>query len=506
MVRLSDISRLLVLLTCISSVLFAMGTAYAEDTITVGQSGCNYVTIWEAIDAANPGDTIEVQSNTYYENVIVDIQLILRGVDTGSGLPIIDAGGRRDAITLYADGITIEGFVATNSGNDFSNDAGIKVISNNNNIKYNRVINNNANGIRLVESNGNTILGNTADDNTYHGIDLENSNDNLITYNSANNSEYPSGIMLYYSNNNVVMGNTVCANGRYGIQVEFSKENLIYKNNLINNEDSNAHEHPYPNEWDDGAIGNHYGDFDEPAEGCKDRNKDGICDFECTISGSSSVDRYPTISPQISNEADPEDQWTMGEIAGPYTAEITGNQRPLINSLDTTKASPQTAGESIIFNAKATDADGDLIYYQFWQSGPATSGIWRVVRTWGVTGTWMKMTSSSDIGNNQFRVWVKDDQPGHADETNFDDEKVINFQITAPATTTSSSSGIGSSTTISSSMVSGGPFVGSKNSDVYHYPWCASAKRIKSSNKVTFATSAEARARGYRPCSKCHPP
>jgi PKD repeat protein len=51
-----------------------------------------------------------------------------------------------------------------------------------------------------------------------------------------------------------------------------------------------------------------------------------------------------------------------------------------------------------------------------------------------------------------------------------------------------------------------GPFVGSKNSDVYHYPSCSYAKQILASNLVTFNTSAEARAAGYRPCSRCNPP
>jgi parallel beta-helix repeat (two copies) len=267
-------------------------------TITVGSSGCDYVTIWEAIDVANPGDTIEVQSDTYNENVMIDIQLILRGVDTGGGLPVVDAGGRRDAITLYADGITIEGFIATNAGGDFSNDAGIKVTSNNNIVRNNYVTNNNANGISLVGSSGNTVSGNTANDNTYYGIKLEESSNNIIKSNIANNNEYPSGIHLYYSDNNVVVGNTVCANGRYGINAYFSRGNLIYQNNLIDNEDGDAHEYPYPNQWDNGTIGNRYGDFDVPREGCKDRNNDGICDFEYTISGSSSVDRYPLFSTQ----------------------------------------------------------------------------------------------------------------------------------------------------------------------------------------------------------------
>jgi len=51
-----------------------------------------------------------------------------------------------------------------------------------------------------------------------------------------------------------------------------------------------------------------------------------------------------------------------------------------------------------------------------------------------------------------------------------------------------------------------GPFVGSKNSNVYHYPWCYEAKKILPKNLVTFATVADACAAGYRPCEVCTPP
>jgi hypothetical protein len=51
-----------------------------------------------------------------------------------------------------------------------------------------------------------------------------------------------------------------------------------------------------------------------------------------------------------------------------------------------------------------------------------------------------------------------------------------------------------------------GPFVGSKNSNVYHYPWCYEAKKILPENLVTFATVADACAAGYRPCEVCNPP
>ena len=68
--------------------------------------------IQDAIDNASAGDTILVYSGTYYENVNVTKQLILRGI----GNPVVDAGGSGSAITLSANGITLEGFTATGSG------------------------------------------------------------------------------------------------------------------------------------------------------------------------------------------------------------------------------------------------------------------------------------------------------------------------------------------------------------------------------------------------------
>jgi pectin methylesterase-like acyl-CoA thioesterase len=74
-----------------SIALFLVGTSYA-DTIIVCQVGCNFTSIQEAIDASDPGDLIEVQSGVYYEALNITKQVILRGVDTGKGKPVIDAG------------------------------------------------------------------------------------------------------------------------------------------------------------------------------------------------------------------------------------------------------------------------------------------------------------------------------------------------------------------------------------------------------------------------------
>ena len=56
-----------------------------------------------------------------------------------------------------------------------------------------------------------------------------------------------------------------------------------------------------------------------------------------------------------------------------------------------------------------------------------------------------------------------------------------------------------------SSLQYTGPFVGSKNSNVYHIPSCFEAQKIKPQNLVTFPNAKAAQAAGYRPCEVCKP-
>lgn len=49
-------------------------------------------------------------------------------------------------------------------------------------------------------------------------------------------------------------------------------------------------------------------------------------------------------------------------------------------------------------------------------------------------------------------------------------------------------------------------FVGSINSNKYHYTWCRWALKIKPSNLVEFNSPEEAIAAGYIPCKVCKPP
>lgn len=57
----------------------------------------------------------------------------------------------------------------------------------------------------------------------------------------------------------------------------------------------------------------------------------------------------------------------------------------------------------------------------------------------------------------------------------------------------------------SSSSGGGGYYVGSANSDKFHYPSCSAAKRIKSYNKISFSSRSQAINAGYSPCRICYP-
>jgi parallel beta-helix repeat protein len=111
--------------------------ASAASEIKVAPSGADYSSLQAALNNATSGDTIKVQSGTYNESVHVNKQVELKGIDTGEGLPVINARGSGSAITLSADGIILDGFNLTNSGHCGCGNAGINVDSNNSTISRN---------------------------------------------------------------------------------------------------------------------------------------------------------------------------------------------------------------------------------------------------------------------------------------------------------------------------------------------------------------------------------
>jgi parallel beta-helix repeat protein len=96
-------------------------TASAANWTVDDSGGADFTGIQEAINKASVGDTIIVHSGVYYENVVVDKSVTLKGI----GHPVVDANGSGSAITLSADGITLVGFTATNSASTSTSPATI---------------------------------------------------------------------------------------------------------------------------------------------------------------------------------------------------------------------------------------------------------------------------------------------------------------------------------------------------------------------------------------------
>ncbi|UCE36802.1 MAG: right-handed parallel beta-helix repeat-containing protein [Thermoplasmata archaeon] len=188
----------------------------------------DYPKIQDAINASKDGDTVYVYSGTYYEHVVVNKTINLTGEDREN--TIIDGGGSGDVVQITVDWVNVSGFTITNIGL-FTDGEGLRIISDNNSISGNNMINN-SNGIYLTQScNNNTITDNKVISNSMNGILLDiDCNFNIITNNTlSNNSD---GIMLSYSSYNIIVNNDISYN-RYGIHLEYSEGNTLVNNSML---------------------------------------------------------------------------------------------------------------------------------------------------------------------------------------------------------------------------------------------------------------------------------
>jgi len=217
------------------SLLAPLGDSPTTWTVHPTDKSANFRTIQSAINNSNVtyGDSIEVWNGTYNESVVLDKRLTIYSRD-GANVTIVDAGGSGSAITIIADGCTVNGFKATGSG-QYPSYAGINVESNGNNIVNNFCWLNKYNGIRLSDSSNNMISNNTCVVNNNAGISsLLNSANNTISNNEIGDNNW-AGIFLSYSSDNMIRDNKITGNERSGIYMLNSITNTISNNSCYDN-------------------------------------------------------------------------------------------------------------------------------------------------------------------------------------------------------------------------------------------------------------------------------
>jgi len=189
-------------LTSLISAIQIKSTSAAE-TIVVPN---DYSNIQAAINAADPGDTIYVRANTYYEHVIVNKTVSLIGENKYT--TIIDGSGTGTVVKVNVNNVTISNFEIRYSGSNY-----IETDS----------------GIWLEEVNFCSITDNILLDNNHRGINLWEAYHNVVSGNTVIGGEY--SIALTYSDNNLVSGNTI-ENCEYGIILSQSDSNLLHSNTV----------------------------------------------------------------------------------------------------------------------------------------------------------------------------------------------------------------------------------------------------------------------------------
>ncbi|UCG68469.1 MAG: right-handed parallel beta-helix repeat-containing protein, partial [Thermoplasmata archaeon] len=224
-------------------------TVTDNDGLTGTDTTIMYISnsIQDLIDAANPGDTVNVPADLYWERIIIDKPLTLIGADKNT--TIIDGwglyGDEGITVTIESSEVTIQGFTITNgSYGVYTPSSWPPPEYNNLVITDNIVKSNNRNGIALVDAIDLIISNNIIELNNYGGIRIQPNYfgilNNTITNNViTSNGDFGIRIDGWINDpaNSSICDNTITDNGDYGIVLRYVSYFEIKNNSIVDNRD-----------------------------------------------------------------------------------------------------------------------------------------------------------------------------------------------------------------------------------------------------------------------------
>ncbi len=199
------------------------------------------------------------------------------------------------------------------------------------NVSDNRIEDNQGPGIVLTNSNGNRVHHNTVQRNLAGVLILSGARNERVTENRIRNNramgvsicDFRHEDLAPRPDGNLVARNDIADNGPAGAGTDAydsstERFTMAQLRHLVRNSTLPAQEKaeflkepqmlvslqkeflkPGHNHWDDGRMGNHYGMFDEAAEGFLDENQDGISEAPFHVPGGSAMDLRPLSAEKI---------------------------------------------------------------------------------------------------------------------------------------------------------------------------------------------------------------
>src|SRR4030042_4778137 len=200
-------------------VIFLLVVPFASFKIEKASAGTvtvpdDYLTIQEAINNANDGDTVFVKAGTYFENIVVNKTVSLFG--QGRETTFVDGQHLGNVMVVEADNVTIMGFTIRESRRMYPNCAGILL-----------------NHVRHANISENNLIDNL------EGITLSYSSDSNIAGNNIKTKYMGWGLSILYSTNNSIIENNITENWA-AFRLDHSYNNRILGNNVVGNYDYDA--------------------------------------------------------------------------------------------------------------------------------------------------------------------------------------------------------------------------------------------------------------------------
>ena len=216
---------LLVVCGSLAAVQGAHASAATTVRVAAGQS------LQAAIDAAHPGDVLEIERGMYTGNLIVNKPLTLRGLDR----PTLSGGQRGDTIRIGAPDVVIEGLIVRDSGDSLKEqNAGINILPG-----AHRAV------VRQCELTYNLF-----------GLWIEKANDVRIEANTItgkrgyNSAQRGNGVELYNTQGARIIGNNISF-VRDALYVDVSHHAVFKGNRLHHSRYGTHYMNSYYNLWED---------------------------------------------------------------------------------------------------------------------------------------------------------------------------------------------------------------------------------------------------------------